>query len=112
MPPIAVPGHAAFPSGHATAAYLISGLLARVMPAAVTADLQPVPASGNTTAASLLTRLAERIARNREVLGLHYKSDSLAGQFLAQHTLDLLGLCPTAKVLLGAGAGGARHEWA
>ena len=84
MPPIAVPGHASFPSAHGTEAYLMAGLLARVMPAAATAALQPAANSGNPDAASLLERLAERIARNREVLGLHYRSDTLAGQFLAE----------------------------
>ena len=61
----------------------------------------PVAAgSGNPNGASLLERLAERIARNREVLGLHYRSDTLAGVFLAKQTLALLVQCSTVKDLL------------
>ena len=41
MPPIPVPGHASYPSGHATQAYLLSGLMALVMPAVVNAPLGP-----------------------------------------------------------------------
>jgi hypothetical protein len=109
MPPIAVPGHASFPSGHATAAYLISGLLAKVMPSVVTDVLPPrMDQSGYPAGASLLTRLAERIARNREVLGLHYPSDSAAGKFLADRTLELIVQCDTVKDLLPH----ATAEWA
>jgi membrane-associated phospholipid phosphatase len=70
MPPVDVPGHAAFPSGHATEAHLIARLLAAVLP-------QRHPAL------PLLAPLAHRIAINREVLGLHYRSDSVAGEVLA-----------------------------
>ncbi len=34
--------------------------------------------------------LARRIARNREIAGLHYPSDSEAGKTLANESLDLL----------------------
>ena len=36
-----------------------------------------------------LERLAQRIARNREVLGLHYPSDSVAGRQLAEQTFAM-----------------------
>jgi hypothetical protein len=95
MPPIAVPGHASYPSGHATQAYLTAKLLAHVMPAVVTATLTPLTTSmTGTDPSNLLDRLAERIARNREVLGVHYRSDSLAGKNLAAATLDVLMACP------------------
>ena len=112
MPPIAVPGHASFPSGHATEGYLLAGLLARVLPPAVTTALPVTAGSGNPNPASLLERLAERIARNREVLGLHYPSDTLTGQFLAQQTLALLVQCPTVSDLLPGGVNDVKNaEW-
>ena len=45
-----------------------------------------------------LWRIAERIARNREVLGMHYPSDSEAGLRLAAQALPILLACP----LIGA----------
>jgi membrane-associated phospholipid phosphatase len=112
MPPIDVPGHAAYPSGHATQAHLIAHLLAAVMP-------DPHPAR------ALLTPLAERIAINREVLGVHYRSDSLAGRTLAAGTFAVVSEiarggaatldqawadAPPAGVLAGLLAGAFR-EW-
>jgi membrane-associated phospholipid phosphatase len=111
MPPIAVPGHASFPSGHSTEAHLMARLLARVMPAAVTQPRNPAAGSMNPSAASLLQRLAQRIARNREVLGLHYPSDTHAGVFLAARTEDLLVNCPTVQALLPGGTEDASLEW-
>jgi membrane-associated phospholipid phosphatase len=95
MPPIEVPGHASFPSGHATESLLISLCLAEVMPNAV-----KTPYIGDTTDpdyanSTALLRLAQRIARNREVLGLHYPSDSNAGRELARGTFKILMQCPT-----------------
>jgi len=84
LPPIEVPGMASFPSGHATESYLIAMCLALVMPAA--ASTQPPPTSVPTPPppppplGSPLERMAQRIARNREVLGLHYPSDSVCRQ--------------------------------
>ena len=105
MPPIPVPGHASYPSGHATQAYLLSHLMAQVMPAVVTTALGPAAPPPPPTvlpnglagpaAATLLHRLAERVARNREVMGLHYRSDSIAGQNVAADILPLLLACPT-----------------
>ena len=65
---------AAFPSGHATESHLIARLLGIVLP-----DKHP--------ARPLLLPLAHRIAINREVMGLHYRSDSEAGELLAEMTL-------------------------
>jgi len=110
MPPIAVPGHASFPSGHATQAYLLSGLMALVMPAVVNAPLGfAIPPAPPTVppvnpAATMLDRLAERVARNREVMGLHYRSDSTAGQDVAAQILTLLLTCPS--MIAGAHSGG------
>ncbi|MDQ2762593.1 MAG: hypothetical protein M3Y22_03615, partial [Pseudomonadota bacterium] len=117
MPPIAVPGHASYPSGHSTQTHLLSGLLSKVMPAAVTA---PLPINANPQAkpavlppilplqpSSLLDRLAERVSRNREVLGLHYPSDTRAGKIVADWSLLLLLQCPTIVRLIAQAA----QEW-
>ena len=78
LPPIPVPGHAAYPSGHATEAYCVQLCLAEVLRQA--GGIVPSAAQ----AGDPLLRLAQRIARNREVLGLHYPSDSEAGRILAE----------------------------
>ena len=106
MPPIAVPGHASYPSGHSTQSHLLSGLLAQVMPAAATGVLVTVSPT-TIPSASLLDRLAERVSRNREVLGLHYPSDTAAGRNLAGQSLPLLLQCPT----VAAYVTNAQKEW-
>jgi membrane-associated phospholipid phosphatase len=102
MPSIAIPPHASYPSGHATEAYLLAGILARVMP--VAASTRTNLADPDSTP---LRRLAERVARNREVMGLHYPSDSLAGKFLGDQSLALLLTCPSVLPLIVA----ANAEW-
>jgi hypothetical protein len=92
MPPIEVPGHASYPSGHATQAHLVALILSEVLPRPAKLPLR---------------LLAERIARNREVLGLHYPSDSRAGAKLAEASFRLLLKCPTVQAMLKA----ARQEW-
>lgn len=77
LPPIEVPGHAAFPSGHATESHLLAHFLTAALPDAHAA----VP---------LLVPLAHRIAINREVMGVHYRSDSEAGEVLADATFRLV----------------------
>ncbi len=82
MPPIANPQHAAYPSGHSTQAHLIAHIMTETVGAR--ANTQHIK-HGTTDP---ITRnpyfdMAERIARNREVLGLHYRSDSMAGMRLA-----------------------------
>jgi membrane-associated phospholipid phosphatase len=86
LPPIDIPGHAAFPSGHATEGHMIAYCLTEVMPAAA-----------RTPAQSPLMMMAQRIARNREVLGLHYPSDSAAGKLLAEKSFEILMQCPSVK---------------
>lgn len=98
MPPIDPPGHASYPSGHATEAYLISEVLRDVLPA--------VASDGLTDA---LDRVAERVARNREVLGVHFRRDSLAGKALAEDTatINIFNACPTVAALTAD----AKDEW-
>ena len=118
MPPVPVPGHASYPSGHATQAYLLSGLMAQVMPAVVNTPLGPAIPPPTPTAppinplATVLERLAERVARNREVMGLNYRSDSTAGQNVAAQILPVLLACPTMAAPAPNGViAMARLEW-
>jgi len=99
MPPIAVPGHASFPSGHATESWLVALVLQKIVQS--TAPIV-VPDVVNIT-----ERLAQRIGRNREVLGLHYPSDSEGGKLLAQRAQQLFDDCNTVKALYL----GAKTEW-
>ncbi len=73
-PSIVVPGHAAYPSGHATQAHLLAYLLMELAP-------------GQT---EKLIEDAAQIAKNREIAGVHYPSDSEAGQLLARQVVDNL----------------------
>jgi hypothetical protein len=79
MPPIGVPGHPSYPSGHSTQAHLTTLCAREGLPNTVRNDLGPV-----------LDALAGRIARNREIAGLHFASDSNGGEMLAQSAFDLL----------------------
>jgi hypothetical protein len=108
MPPINPPGHPAFPSGHATEAYLLAGCFKEVMTQANA--LTPTSAATQVMDPNSFVafeRLAERIARYREVLGAHYPSDSAAGKLLAKDTLTLLKKCPTMTVVFE----NAAREW-
>ena len=73
LPPVAVPGHASLPSGHSTQAHLMALCLVDV--------LATWPDTGHLT--DDVWTLADRIARNREIAGLHYASDTEAGKKLA-----------------------------
>lgn len=74
-PVLPVPGHASYPSGHATESRALALVLARLDPAC---------------AASYLS-LADAIGDRREIAGLHFPSDSRAGEFLADQIVsDLL----------------------
>jgi len=95
--PFGPPEHPAFPSGHSTAAHLVALCLLQVPSIAelygVVADSEsphgpfraPTPAElrePNPPECPLLW-LADRIARNRERIGVHYASDSAAGRHIA-----------------------------
>jgi hypothetical protein len=49
-----------------------------------------LPTTQQPSAAIVLNALAGRIARNREIAGLHYKSDSDAGAILAGEIFKIL----------------------
>jgi hypothetical protein len=79
LPPFVVPGHASYPSGHATQAHLM---------ALCSWDLLPEQTlwqkDRRAKMKEKLEALATRIAYNREIAGVHYSSDSEAGKALAQ----------------------------
>lgn len=91
FPIIAVPGHPAYPSGHATEGHLLSRCLRELVPAA------QIP----------LEKLAARVALNREKAGVHYPSDSEAGKRLSEGCFARLQTCDTYNEVLEA----ARKEW-
>jgi PAP2 superfamily len=90
-PVINVPQHPAYPSGHATQAYLRALILSELDPAN----------------RSIYMQSAYRIARNREIAGLHYPSDSKAGALFAQQLFAKLKKDPSFAERLKA----AKAEW-
>lgn len=84
MSPIDPPGHSSYPSGHSLQSFLIAHCLEQVVPAAL----------GTGLATSPYMLLAERIAKLREVLGVHYPSDTAAGRRVAGIAFPLLMHCP------------------
>jgi membrane-associated phospholipid phosphatase len=87
QPMIPTPGHGSYPSAHATEAY------------AVLTVLEALTAAWGTLAdrdarVRMLRGLAERIAVNRTVAGVHYPVDSWAGAVLGQAVgRAVLGRC-------------------
>jgi len=90
-PVIEVPGHPAYPSGHASQAHFLGLMLADVRPARREA----------------LLRGAARVAYNREIAGVHYASDSAAGRDLAAQYHRLIAQRPDYLRAREA----ARAEW-
>jgi hypothetical protein len=111
FPPIPVPGHASWPSGHATQSQLIA-LCLDYMFSGLSGSLW-TPAEKQTMRENLLV-LAGRIARNREIAGLHYPSDSSAGRTLAGKLLNVLtgvsGELPPIQTFVDT-VDAARAEW-
>jgi hypothetical protein len=81
LPPLEVPGHASYPSGHSTQAHLFARCAKAMLPQEKGDDV---------VVGVVLDALAARIARNREIAGLHYESDSKAGEYLAGKIFDIL----------------------
>lgn len=104
LPPIAVPGHASYPSGHATEASLQAQCLKQVLLDAATGSPSAAYNAADLTAIDLM---ADRIARNREVMGLHYPSDSAAGVVLATALMPMVTACPAVSALIAEAAA----EW-
>ena len=79
QPIIATPSHSAYPSGHATEAYMIAYTLPSLV-AEVGDNREHIQRQ--------LLAQAYRIAENRTVAGVHFPVDSLAGQALAKALAD------------------------
>jgi hypothetical protein len=88
-PPIAVPGHASYPAGHAVIAHLTAGVLTEITTNATT---------GVSPYAESLSKLADVIGRNRVYAGLHFQSDIDAGALAGQLTHGILQSLPAAPV--------------
>ena len=84
LTPIQHGGHPSFPSGHSTQAHVFAALLTEVIPKTLGAAAATAEDREKTTIGKSLGALAARIARNREIVGLHYRSDSTAGVTLAK----------------------------
>jgi UDP-N-acetylmuramoylalanine-D-glutamate ligase len=104
LPPIVVPGHASFPSGHSTQTHLMVLCMNDVLTGATQ------PAANVTAMVDDFATLAHRIARNREIAGLHYPSDSKAGKDLAAAILPLLHNLPAGSWYQRAMTD-AQNEW-
>ena len=112
LPPIATPGHAAFPSGHATQAQLVYRCLHSVLPTTRIPGSKMSPAD---IAKPGLKTLALRIARNREIAGLHYPSDSIGGRHLADKIFKKILIPATTGTAMPIYKGffvAAKREWA
>ncbi|WP_299971640.1 phosphatase PAP2 family protein [uncultured Roseobacter sp.] len=80
QPVIPTPGHGTLPSGHATEAFAMAVVLARLMEV----ERGDGGRGGNVTDLYVdqLMRQAARIAINRTVAGVHFPADSMAGAML------------------------------
>jgi hypothetical protein len=84
LAPIIWPGHPSYPSGHSTEAHTAAYLLDEVM---------RLPHDPFCDLRNELTAKAWRIAHNREIAGVHFTSDTQAGQDLARRLVDYLVGC-------------------
>ena len=85
LSPIDPPGHPSYPSGHALQAFLIACCLEQVVPVAL--------GTAFPVGRSPFRLLAQRIAKLREVLGVHYRSDTRAGERVAGLAFPLMMKC-------------------
>jgi membrane-associated phospholipid phosphatase len=78
MPMIPTPAHGSFPSAHATEAYAVAEVLRALV------DKHRRHYADFEKRQALLSKLAERIAVNRTVAGMHYPIDTWAGAILGR----------------------------
>jgi hypothetical protein len=112
LPPIEVPGHASYPSGHATQAHLFAHCAKEMLTPLQPEGAAAVHPEGEKVETPerigvVLNTLARRIARNREIAGLHYASDSAAGEHLATKIFNSLRRIDKFKAAMDL----ARSEW-
>jgi hypothetical protein len=79
-----------------------------VIPVATPPPPPPPPLLDTVPEMSPLRMMANRIARNREVAGVHFPSDSLIGKKLADGSFNIMMKLPTVNDLITA----AQLEWA
>jgi membrane-associated phospholipid phosphatase len=107
LPPIPMPGPASWPSGHATQAWLKALCIEHVLQGAESGTLTQYDLDA---VSSNLRTLAIRVARNREIAGLHYPTDSDAGRTLAATIAPFLtNMDQTAW--FGKAVTAAKNEW-
>jgi hypothetical protein len=106
LPPIPVPGHSSWPSGHATQAHLMKFAMYRIFAATAMSGADQDVLKADVKA------LAKMVARNREIAGLHYPKDSQGGKRLAKllnrkiltaANVPLYRGTPTSAITLAAG---------
>ena len=111
QPIIQPPSHASFPSGHSVEAFAVATVLHALSddPAPAVNGSQSAYSAQSAFAAaqapseaSLLMRLAARIAENRTVAGVHFPADSFAGAAMGMAIGEYL-----VNALGGSGATGA-----
>lgn len=94
QPMLQVPGHASYPAGHSAQAHAASTLIA---------DLLKEGPDDNKNLRNRLRRVAKRVGDMREVAGLHYEFDSIAGQALGLSLASLVkGLSDRSATLKGS----------
>ena len=75
QPMILTPGHASWPSGHATECFTVASVLHALLPDGDKYEEQ-------------LQRLAARVAVNRTIAGVHYPVDTAVGRLLGKSLAD------------------------
>jgi len=88
---LVVPGHPAYPSYHATEMYFYAHVFSELAPA---------------RRATFFAR-AEQVSKNREIAGVHYPSDTVAGILLAEQFFNIMMQNEKFLTLLAA----AKEEW-
>jgi membrane-associated phospholipid phosphatase len=97
--PLFHPGHPSYPSGHATRAFVYYELFTLIF-----AGRHPVKLAAVRSG-------AQRVAENREIAGVHYRSDSIAGAVLAQNIVSSLNSGQIASKEFGTLLKAAQAEW-
>lgn len=92
-PPLDVALHAAYPSGHATIAFMMA--------------FAGADAVGDPPMREALVKLAERISWLREVAGFHFPSDTAAGRMAASQAMAMVRQLPKYDEVVKQ----ARTEW-
>ncbi len=97
LPVIPTPPHPSYPSNHALQAFLVAEILHATLPPALAGAMR-----------SPIDELAQRIAENREIAGVHFLSDTQVSRLNAKALAELLHRSPTFAEVQAA----ARAEWA